>query len=306
MPETYNEDAVQQILRLAMNRQGQDVALPRSQLIEIAEDLGISEADLEAAEEEWQVQQEEQEARESFDAYRHQQLRQGIARFLIINGGLVLLNLVIDHRITWSVYPVLIWGMAIALQAWQTLKAEGEEYDRAFRRWRLRQQIGQSFKAISERFKIINPNSGTNSGDGDSSIESSSDGLAAAKSTPSILNSKIFNSKTNSLSPPSPSISPDTESPDTDISNVSNGVTTSKQANGLKSAAIANAASQSPQPQDQKSQAEIEAVTVDVNPVESIETPEKNLIESSSDLPEIETSSSHSAPPSATPDVEHE
>lgn len=163
MPETYNEDAVQQILKLAMVRQGQDVELPRSQLIEIAEDLGITESTLAAAEEEWKIQQEEQQAREDFEVYRHQQLRRGIVRFLIVNSTLVLINLVFAHRINWAVYPTLIWGMAIALQAWQTYQTEGEEYDRAFRRWRLRQQIGESFKAISERFKILRPNRGSTS-----------------------------------------------------------------------------------------------------------------------------------------------
>ncbi|MGB3492643.1 MAG: 2TM domain-containing protein [Elainellaceae cyanobacterium] len=178
MPETYNEDAVQKILRLAMIRQGQDVALPRSQLVEIAEDLGISESTLEAAEEEWQVQQEEQQARESFDVYRHQRLRQGIIRFFIVNGGLVLLNVAVAHRVDWSVYPVLFWGLAIALQAWQTWRTEGEDYDRALRRWRLRQQIGESFKAISERLKF----SGLD--DGEQASEES-EGFAQSSSTSS-------------------------------------------------------------------------------------------------------------------------
>ena len=154
MPEAYDEEAVQQILRLAMEKQGQGGPLLRSQLLEIAQDLGISEAALGAAEEEWQVQTEEQQAREQFAAYRHQQLRQSIVRFIIINSILVILNGLTAHRIDWSVYPVLLWGMAIVLQAWQVLRSEGENYDRAFRRWRLRQQIGASFKAISERLKL--------------------------------------------------------------------------------------------------------------------------------------------------------
>jgi len=45
--------------------------------------------------------------------------------------------------------------MVVTLQTWQTFRTEGEQYDRAFRRWRLRQQIGQSFKEISERFKFL-------------------------------------------------------------------------------------------------------------------------------------------------------
>lgn len=166
MPETYDDEAVQQILRLAIVKQGQDRPLPRSQLLEIAEELGIPESVLVKAEEEWQIQQEEQQARGDFEVYRHQQLRRGITRFLVVNSFLVLLNLLTSHTINWSVYPVLIWGLAIALQSWQTFQAEGEEYDRSFRRWRLRQQIGQSFKAISERLKIVDPiDSTTEAGD---------------------------------------------------------------------------------------------------------------------------------------------
>ncbi len=154
MPETYDEEAVQQILRLAMMKQGQEGPMLRSQLVEIAEELGISEASLSAAEEEWQVQTEEQQARQEFAVYRHHQLRQGIVRFIIINSFLVMLNVITTHRIDWVVYPVVIWGMAIALQAWEVMQCEGESYNRAFRRWRLRQQIDQSFKAISERFRL--------------------------------------------------------------------------------------------------------------------------------------------------------
>ncbi len=175
MPETYDEEAVQEILRLALIKQGQDGSLLRSQLVEIAEELGISEAVLAAAEEEWQVQAEEQQARTDFAVYRHQQLRQGIVRFIIINSFLVLLNGVTAHRIDWSVYPVLIWGMAIMFQAWQVLQSEGEQYDRAFRRWRLRQQIGESFKAIAERLKLS-----WRASSGHKSATSGSDG----KSTP--------------------------------------------------------------------------------------------------------------------------
>lgn len=169
MPEAYDEEAVQQILRLAMEKQGQGGPFLRSQLLEIAQDLGISEAALGAAEEEWQVQSEEKQAREQFAAYRHQQLRQSIVRFIIINSMLVILNGLTSHRIDWSVYPVLLWGMAIMLQAWQVLRSEGENYDRAFRRWRLRQQIGASFKAISERLKLSW--SGANSDNSQSSLD---------------------------------------------------------------------------------------------------------------------------------------
>ncbi|MEB3358381.1 MAG: 2TM domain-containing protein [Synechococcales bacterium] len=154
MAQTYDEDAVQQILRLALMRQGQAGDLTRSQLIDIAQDLGISPANLLAAEEEWQAQQEERHDRQEFERYRRQQLHHSIAKFAIINSFLVVSNLLIAHSLNWSTYVLLGWGLVLSLQTWRTFQTEGDDYDRAFRRWRLRQQIGQSFKALSERFKL--------------------------------------------------------------------------------------------------------------------------------------------------------
>ncbi|MGF1497269.1 MAG: 2TM domain-containing protein [Elainellaceae cyanobacterium] len=154
MAQTYDEDAVQQILRLALMRQGQAGDLTRSQLIEIAQDLGISPANLLAAEEEWQTLQEEQRDRQEFERYRRQQLRHSVAKFAIVNSFLVASNLLISHALNWSTYVLLGWGLVLSLQTWRTFQTEGDDYDRAFRRWRLRQQIGQSFKALSERFKL--------------------------------------------------------------------------------------------------------------------------------------------------------
>ena len=85
MPETYNEESVQQILKIAMSRQGQSGDLTRSQLQEIADELGISEDNLMAAEQDWDLQQQERDDRQAFDVYRHQQLRQGVVRCLVIS-----------------------------------------------------------------------------------------------------------------------------------------------------------------------------------------------------------------------------
>ena len=153
MPETYNEESIQQILKIAMSRQGQSGDLTRSQLQEIADELGISEENLVAAEHDWDLQQQEREDRQAFDAYRHQQLRQGVLQCLVVSLFLALSNILINHSISWSVYPILVWSFFLSLQAWRTYQYEGEDYDRAFRRWKLGQQIGQSFKAITERFK---------------------------------------------------------------------------------------------------------------------------------------------------------
>ncbi len=151
MPDTYNEEAIQQILKLAMSRQERSVDITRSQLQDIADKLGILEDNLVAAEQDWGLQCQEQADRLAFDSYRHVQLRQGIVWCISFSSVLVLTNIIASHTISWAVYPVLLWSCVLSLQAWRAFQYEGEEYDRAFRRWKLGQQIGQSFKAITEK-----------------------------------------------------------------------------------------------------------------------------------------------------------
>jgi hypothetical protein len=187
MPETYENEEAQQILQLAMLKQGKSGSLLRSQLFDIAEDLGISATTLAAAEEEWQGQLEEQQARQEFTSFRHRQLRRNIVQHLAVNSALVLLNGVTSHRIDWAVYPAMIWAIAIFWEAWQVLWPEDEQYNRAFRRWRLRQQIGESFKMISERFKSAPSPSDSaeeTNGSGDRQPASKSENTSAASIDP--------------------------------------------------------------------------------------------------------------------------
>ena len=153
MPNTYDEAAVQRILAIARTRQGQSGPLSRSQLIDISRELKISPANFLAAEEEWLVEQEEQTARAAFDCDRHQRFRRGLRRFGIGSALLLLCDLLSTSQLSWSQYIILGWAGITTFQAWQVYAAPQERYDRAFRRWWLRQQIGESFKAISERLR---------------------------------------------------------------------------------------------------------------------------------------------------------
>ncbi|MGF1512731.1 MAG: 2TM domain-containing protein [Elainellaceae cyanobacterium] len=153
MSDTYDEAAVQQILARARARQGQSDPLKRSQLIDMAREIGISPANFLAAEEEWLVRQEEQAARAAFDQYRHQQWLKGLRRFGIGSSLLLLSNLAATRQLSWSLYMALGWAIVLGLQGWQMYRASEDRYNRDFRRWWLRQQIGESFKAISERLR---------------------------------------------------------------------------------------------------------------------------------------------------------
>jgi hypothetical protein len=152
MADIYDQEEAQEILKIAFTRQIERGEISKPQLLEIAAELGISPEEFQAAEQEWLMQQGEAREQQAFAAYRQSRLRKNAARYGIVNTFLVLLDLLTGSPLDWSLYIALIWGLFIALNTWKTYQTDGEEYEKAFQRWRLRQQVGRSLKTLSNRW----------------------------------------------------------------------------------------------------------------------------------------------------------
>ncbi|MEG5067619.1 2TM domain-containing protein [Microcoleus sp. B3-A4] len=46
------------------------------------------------------------------------------------------------HELDWSLLTLLRWGLGLSLNAWNVDRTEGEDYEKAFQRWRLKKQVG--------------------------------------------------------------------------------------------------------------------------------------------------------------------
>ncbi|NJN58107.1 MAG: Pr2TM family membrane protein [Leptolyngbyaceae cyanobacterium SL_5_9] len=152
MTDIYEQEEAQEILKIAFTRQIDRGEISKTQLLEIAAELGISPEEFQSAEQEWLIQQGEARERRAFTAYRQNRLQRNVAKYGIVNTFLVLLDLLTGSPLDWSLYVALIWGLFIALNAWKTYQTNGEDYERAFQRWRLRQQMGRSLKNLSNRW----------------------------------------------------------------------------------------------------------------------------------------------------------
>lgn len=152
VPQTYRQEEAQAILQLAFARKEEDGELSRSQLWEIAMELGISPEDLQAAEAEWVATRGEFQQKQAFNLYRRNRFKHRLVRYVIVNGFLILLNLVATGGLSWSVYILLAWGLGLSLDGWKTYQTDGEQYDRAFGRWRLKQQVGRSIGNFANKF----------------------------------------------------------------------------------------------------------------------------------------------------------
>lgn len=152
---TYSQEQVQQILNLAIEQQAYEGEFSHEQLVEIAEELGISQIALSHAAQSLKTQQGELVRRQSFDQYRQINLRKKAGRFAIANSSLILLNTLMGFSFPWSLYIALLWGLRLGLNAWNVYHTGDEAYEQAFRRWERKHQLQQKVDTWLGRFLSV-------------------------------------------------------------------------------------------------------------------------------------------------------
>lgn len=151
----YSQEDVHEILEVAIARQAERAThteLTRTQLLEIAEDMGISALDLELAERNWELARGEAREREAFDRYLRERFQHRLVRYLIVNGALGAIAWLSTNSLLGVPLIMLFWGMFLALDAWNTFGARGDRYEAAYQKWRRRKLLKRGLTRLMERF----------------------------------------------------------------------------------------------------------------------------------------------------------
>lgn len=113
MADRYSAEQVQQILVTAMEQRQED-GFSRSQLTEMAADLGISPEILQQAEQALQKVSAPAQSI-SIQESKRQKFRQRLKTYAAVNAFLLVLNVTLSGAITWAIYPILGWGLGLLL-----------------------------------------------------------------------------------------------------------------------------------------------------------------------------------------------
>lgn len=111
---TYTAEDVQAILAEALALQASD-RFTRSQLLEMAAEMNISADLLDQVEQNWRQRQQQKAQEQARKQKRRRLLRQQLITYAVVNGGLMVLNLVTAGTITWAIFPLLGWGLGLLL-----------------------------------------------------------------------------------------------------------------------------------------------------------------------------------------------
>lgn len=147
----YPAEDAQQILSIAMARQTESGDLSRAQLLEIAEELGISAETLAEAEREWDIKKYEIADQRQFDRERKQRFQHSLSRFCFFIGFLLVLIILTGGLGGWAwvaviaqfllFFPASPWGLKLAWSAWRIYRPNEYSYTKEFQRWRRKQQM---------------------------------------------------------------------------------------------------------------------------------------------------------------------
>jgi hypothetical protein len=139
----YTDEEAREILRRAMeSEQAAAEGLDHQDLIDAAEEVGISPDAMRRAADELRV---ESEASRELDARRRGKQRRwfgSLGTFAVVNGFLYLLDALTPGG-PWFYWPLLIWGMVVALGGLRAFLPEGED--------KRRRALGREIQRIRRR-----------------------------------------------------------------------------------------------------------------------------------------------------------
>jgi hypothetical protein len=112
----YSTDEVGAIVRIALERHGTEGRISHDELLETAREIGVSADDMEeAVAEEARIR----EARAAIEARRMRARRwfsANLIAYIVVNAALFAIDRTMTGG-TWYVWPLLIWGVVLALHA---------------------------------------------------------------------------------------------------------------------------------------------------------------------------------------------
>lgn len=155
MRTTFSHDEAEEILTHAVRKQAEagGFIMPdeeasahtvtEEQLVRMASELGISLQALQSAQQEMAAQREEQIEQREYSRHVRNEWQGHLASYAIVNTFLMLMDYFTSGHITWSIFPLLGWGIGLAFDTVSTFNRSDEDYQKGFEKWRAKRRKRQ-------------------------------------------------------------------------------------------------------------------------------------------------------------------
>ena len=111
-----------------------------------AAELGVSEAAVERAEKEYFAEKAKRAELEQFASDQRRGFLSHLGTYLVVNAFLVAINLFTDGNVDWAVYPILGWGLGVAIHAISVFTRKTEDFQQQFEEWKRSRRVTEDRK----------------------------------------------------------------------------------------------------------------------------------------------------------------
>lgn len=149
MEKRYSEHDVQEILNRAVRLDSSRGSSTRESLERAAEELGLTPEALAQAEEQWEREKQDQEEFLAFMAYQRKGYYSNLFMYLIFIPFFLFLDLSKDGQLNWALYPILGWGLGVAIHTVGVFSRKSHWFDEQFQEWKAAKKVGRPYQGSS-------------------------------------------------------------------------------------------------------------------------------------------------------------
>lgn len=135
-----NDEDVDEVLKIALRNQGRSDPGLHERLMVTAQELGISEGEVERAEKEYARSKKERIEFLEFKQRQVREFREHFFVYIVVNTLLVVINFLTAQTVNWAIWPILGWGIGLAFHAWGSLNTGSESFQEEFAAFRRRRE----------------------------------------------------------------------------------------------------------------------------------------------------------------------
>lgn len=136
----YSEEEAREILRIANERNVLEGRMTRDQILQSATELGISPAEIDAAEATLLARKTDEVQRAAYREHIRSHLMSMVSSWLGTSVLLIGINFLTGFRSFWSVWPIGIWGLVVLKDVLEFTLSQPWKSEARFQKWKLKQE----------------------------------------------------------------------------------------------------------------------------------------------------------------------
>lgn len=145
---------MQEILNRAAEIDGRQTSLDEDMLEKTAVELGISVEAVRQARKEHAESYADRTLRQEFIAERREAFRDHLIPYVSVNAFLHVINFLTSRDSYWAIYPLLGWGIGLAIHYFTMMPTSGPAFEREFQSYKKRKLAKKILRQEASRQEL--------------------------------------------------------------------------------------------------------------------------------------------------------